>query len=354
MTSLRDLLTTFADCFGPPGGEAPVARLLEQHLQSFCQVRRDGLGSILAEKVGTQGKPRLLLAAHLDEIGFMVQGITAQGYLRLQALGGWEPSLLPGQRLLIQTAQGLREGVVAALPVHFRSENTKPLKMEELLVDVGAASPQEIKELGIGLGDLAVPHVGLGVLNEQYLVHKAWDDRVGVAALVAVLQHFRDHPHPNTLVAAGTVQEEVGSRGAVTAVELAKPDLAIVLEGPPADDLPGLSPDPPQGALGRGVQIRLYDPTIIVPQSLWRWVVALAQEHRIPHQLAVRRSGATDARVIHVAQGGLPTIVLGAPVRYAHSPASLIHLADVAALVALTVAIIEALDAAKLQELAFS
>jgi len=351
MLPLRELLTTFADCFGPPGGEGPVAHLLRQHLQSFCHLHRDGLGSVLADKTGTQARPRLLLAAHLDEIGFMVQGITAQGYLRLQALGSWEASLLPGQRLLIQTANGFREGVVAALPVHFRTENSKPLKMEELLVDIGAASPPEVQALGVGLGDLAVPHAGLGILNEHYLVHKAWDDRVGVAAMVAVLQHFRDRPHPNTLVAAGTVQEEVGSRGAAAAVELAKPDLAIVLEGPPADDLPGLSPDPPQGALGRGVQIRLYDPSLIVPQKLWRWVVDLAQQRQIPHQLAVRRSGATDARVIHVAHGGIPTIVLGAPVRYAHSPASIIHVADVEALVALTVAIIEALDDARLHEL---
>ncbi len=351
MARLVELLTAFADCFGPPGGEAPVAKLLEQYLPPGCQVRRDGLGSILAEKTGNQPHPRIMLAAHLDEIGFMVQGITSQGYLRLQALGGWEPSLLPGQRLLIQTAQGPREGVVAALPIHFRQENAKPLKMEELLVDIGADSPAAVAALGVSLGDLAVPRADLSILNEHYLVHKAWDDRVGVAALAAVLQHFQTHPHPNTLIAVGTVQEEVGSRGATAAVELAQPDVALVLEGPPADDLPGLSPDPPQGALNRGVQIRLFDPSIIVPQTFWRWVVGLAQERQIPHQLAVRRSGATDARVIHSAQGGIPTIVLGVPVRYAHSPASMIHLADVEALLALTVAIIENLDAARLQTL---
>lgn len=351
MTTLLHLLTSFAYCFGPPGGEGQVASLVELHLQSFCQIRRDGLGSVLAEKPGSHPRPRVLLAAHLDEIGFMIQGITSTGYLRLQALGGWEPGYLPGQRLLIKTADGFREGVVAALPVHFRPEKSKPIKMAELLVDVGASSPAAVRELGIGLGDLAVLRAGHSILNEHYMVHKAWDDRVGVAAMVAVLQNFQDHPHPNTLVAAGTVQEEVGSRGATAVVEIVKPDIAIVLEGPPADDLPGLSPDPPQGALGGGVQIRLYDPTIIIPQKFWRWVVQLAQERNIPHQLAVRRSGATDARPIHVAQGGIPTIVLGAPVRYAHSPASIIHLKDVEAMVALTEAIIAALDEAQLAAL---
>ena len=282
-----------------------------------------------------------MLAAHLDEIGFMVQGVTPQGYLRLQALGGWEPNWLPGKRLIIQSVSGLREGVVAATPVHFKKENKKELKFEDLLVDIGAANPAEVQAMGVGLGDLAVPRSSFAVLNENILVNKAWDDRVGVAAMVTVLQHFQSRGHPNTLIGAGTVQEEVGCRGATTAVEAAKPDLAIVLEGPPADDLPGLSPDPPQGALGKGVQIRLFDPTIIVPQKLWRWVVDLAGQRQIPHQLAVRRSGATDARAIHLTHGGIPTIILGVPVRYAHSAAGMIHQEDFAAMVKLTAAIVE-------------
>jgi endoglucanase len=344
MTPALELLQTFSDCFGPPGGEAPVARLVEHYLQSFCQLSRDGLGSVLATKAGQHEKPRLMLAAHLDEIGFIVQGVTAQGYLRLQALGGWEPSRLPGQRLLIQTTSGRREGVVAATPVHFQKEDKKEVKIEDLLVDIGAASPAEVEVLGVGLGDLAVLRSGFAVLNDNFLVNKAWDDRVGVAAMIAVLERFQDRPHPNTILAAGTVQEEVGCRGAACAVEEAKPDIAIVLEGPPADDLPGLSPDPPQGALGKGVQIRLFDPTIIVPQKFWRWAVGLAQARHIPYQLAVRRTGATDARAIHLAHGGIPTIILGVPVRYAHSAAGIIDQRDFEAMVDLTTAIVEELD----------
>jgi putative aminopeptidase FrvX len=351
MTSSVELLQTLSECFGPPGGEGPVARLVEQYLQFSCQLSRDGLGSVLAEKAGQHPKPRLMLAAHLDEIGFMVQSVTPQGYLRLQALGGWEPAWLPGQRLVIQTLSGQREGVVAAIPVHFRKENKKELKIEELLVDIGAASSAEVEAIGVSLGDLAVPRAGFAVLNDNLLINKAWDDRVGVAAMIAVLERFQDRPHPNTILAAGTVQEEVGCRGAATAVEAFKPDIAIVLEGPPADDLPGLSPDPPQGALGKGVQIRLFDPTIIVPQKFWRWVVELAQQRNIAHQLAVRRSGATDARAIHLAHGGIPTIILGVPVRYAHSAAGIIHQQDFAAMMELTAAIVEELDEAKLAAL---
>jgi endoglucanase len=271
--------------------------------------------------------------------------------LRLQALGGWEASWLPGQRLLIHTSSGQREGVVAATPVHFRKENKKDIKVEDLLVDIGAASAAEVQAMGVGLGDLAVPRAGFAMLNDNCLVNKAWDDRVGVAAMTEVLQYFQDRPHPNTILAAGTVQEEVGCRGAATVVEAACPGLAIVLEGPPADDLPGLSPDPPQGALGRGVQIRLFDPTIIVPRKVWRWAVDLAQQRHIPYQLAVRRSGATDARAIHLAHGGIPTIILGVPVRYAHSAAGIIDRRDYEAMVALTIAMVEDLAAERLAEL---
>ncbi len=351
MLTNLELLENFSDCFGPSGGEGPVAQLLERYLQSFCQLQRDGLGSVIAEKIGQAPRPRLMLAAHLDEIGFMVQGVTPQGYLRLQNLGGWEPSWLPGKRLVIQTATSRLKGVVAAVPVHFRQENKKEIKIEELLVDIGAASASEVHDLGVSLGDLAVPHGGFAILNQHCLLNKAWDDRVGVAAMVAVLQRFQDQAHPNTILAAGTVQEEVGCRGAATAVERIKPDIAIVLEGPPADDLPGISPDPPQGALGKGVQIRLFDPTIIVPQKFWRWVVALAKERQISHQLAVRRTGATDAREIHLAHGGIPTIILGVPVRYAHSPAGLIDLRDFEAMVELTAALVAELDENRLAAL---
>jgi putative aminopeptidase FrvX len=350
MTAYVELLQTLSDCFGPPGGEGPVARLVEQYVQSFCQLSRDGLGSVLAEKAG-RSRPRVMLAAHLDEIGFMVQGVTAQGYLRLQALGGWEAAWLPGQRLIIQTAAGPREGVVAATPIHFKKEKSKEVKVEDLLVDIGAADTAAVQAMGVGLGDLAVPRSGFAVLNEHLLLNKAWDDRVGVAAMIAVLRRFQDRDHPNTLIGAGTVQEEVGSRGATCAVEKAKPDLAIVLEGPPADDQPGLSPDPPQGALGKGVQVRLFDPSIIVLPKLWRWVVELAGQRGIPHQVAVRRTGATDARAIHLAHGGIPTVILGVPVRYAHSAAGMIQQQDFAAMVDLTAAMVEELDEARLAAL---
>ena len=349
MKGLIKLLEELSSCPGPPGGEEPVASLIRKHLQDQCQIQRDGLGSLMALKEGTRKQPRIMLTAHMDEVGFMLQNITKDGYLRLQPLGGWIASHLPGKRLHVHGRKGTVEGIVAAIPPHFTKEQKSDIKIEDLLLDVGAASREEVGTLGLQLGDLITPASHFAVYNRKFLANKAWDDRVGCSVLVSAVQKLKKHP--NTVVAAATVQEEVGSRGAVTAVEMVKPQAAIVLEGPPADDLPGVSKDSPQGALGRGCQIRLYDPSTIIHRRFWQWVTEVAQAKKITHQLAVRQSGATDARAIHLAQGGIPTVVLGVPVRHAHSHSGLIALQDVEATLDLTVAILEKLDSKTLRTL---
>jgi putative aminopeptidase FrvX len=342
MKNLQKLLEELSSCPGPPGGEEPVASLIRKHLKVQCQIQRDGLGSLIAVKQGSRKEPRIMLTAHMDEVGFMLQNITKDGYLRLQPLGGWIASHLPGQRLVVHGSKGSVEGIVAAIPPHFAKEQKSETKIEDLLLDVGAASKEEVSSLGLQLGDLITPVSHFAVYNKQLFANKAWDDRVGCAVLVAAMERLKKHP--NTAVAAATVQEEVGSRGAVTAVEVAKPQVAIVLEGPPADDLPGVSKDSPQGALGKGCQIRLYDPSTIIHRRFWQWVAELARARKIAHQLAVRQSGATDARAIHLARGGIPTVVLGVPVRHAHSHSGLINVQDVKATLDLTVAILQKLD----------
>jgi len=241
------------------------------------------------------------------------------------------------------------EGIIGAVPPHFKKGERGELKIEELLVDTGASSSEEVESLGVRLGDLMTPVSRFAVFNTKLLANKAWDDRAGCAVLVAALVELGRHP--NTVVAVATVQEEVGSRGAVTAVEVARPHAAVVLEGPPADDLPGIAKDSPQGALGKGCQVRLYDPSTIIHRRFWEWVTELARRRGIAHQIAVRQSGATDARAIHLAQGGIPTVVLGVPVRHAHSHNGLIHLDDVQATLALAKAILEELDEGQLKKL---
>jgi putative aminopeptidase FrvX len=339
-----ELLEGLSSCPGPPGGEERVASIIRKHLAGFCGIRYDGLGSLLAEKPGKHEKLRLLVCAHMDEIGFMVQSITDRGLLRLQPLGSWGGDKFSSLRLVIHTRKGDFPAVLAAIPPHFKKNAEEKDQEPEIIADIGALSREEACERGIMLGDLLTPASRFEFFGDQVLGNKAWDDRVGCAALILAMKHLQTFDHAATVIAAGTVQEEVGTRGATTAVTLADPDLAIVLEGAPADDFPGLAKDEPQGALGRGCQIRLYDPTTITNRNFWQWAAELASQHNIAHQLAVRQSGSTDARAIHVACGGIPTLILSTPVRYIHSSTGLLHTADFASTVSLLKVILESLN----------
>jgi putative aminopeptidase FrvX len=183
--------------------------------------------------------------------------------------------------------------------------------------------------------------------DPKLITAKALDNRVGVALVIEAMREATRHP--NTLLAAGCVQEEVHCRGAYALTPVLEPDLALVLEAPPADDTPGFDPDASQGVLGRGVQIRLFDPTMIAHPGLAAFVTETARSRNIPHQVAVRQTGGTNAGAIHQSPGGVPSIVLGVPTRYIHSHVSVIHMDDYAAAKALLLALAESLDARRFE-----
>ena len=222
-----------------------------------------------------------------------------------------------------------------------------------MLVDIGARSAESVARLGIRAGDPVVPEGPFTALAEPGLYSaKAFDNRVGMAALTLATHELDASATPCDLLAVATVQEEVGCRGAVVAARLAKPDVVIVLEGPPADDLPGLAPHgETQGALGGGVQVRAYDPTAIMNPRLVDLTLAVAAEKGIPCQLTVRRTGGTDARSFQAHELGVPVIVLGVPARYIHTHNAVIDLADLQACVELSVALVRRLDAKTVKSL---
>jgi endoglucanase len=180
---------------------------------------------------------------------------------------------------------------------------------------------------------------------------KAFDNRAGMAGTIQAGQILAQSVHPNRLSLCGTVQEEVGLRGAKTAANFSKPDVAIILEGPPADDTPGFARADCQGRLGGGVQIRMFDPTAITNPRLARLAIETAVEEGIPHQVTVRRSGGTDAGAFHLANEGVPSIVLGVPARYIHSHNAIIDVNDYLSMLALTIALVRKLDDEAVEEL---
>lgn len=342
-----ELIKTFSEAHGVSGHEQEIRSLLIECLSGCGDFSADRNGSIICSH-GSEG-PRIMLAAHMDEIGFMVQNILPAGFLQIVPIGGWWSHTLLSQRVEILTRSGQKViGVTGSKPPHFLPEQERKnvMPVDAVFIDVGASSREQAEnEFGIHIGDPVAPCVPFTTLNDPHrIMGKAFDNRAGLAAMVMVAKALCAEGHPNILQATATVQEEVGTRGAQTAAVAASPDCAIILEAPPADDTPGFNAAEAQGVLGKGVQIRLYDPTAITNPNLARLTEQTAIEAGIPYQLTVRRSGGTDAKALHVAQQGIPCIVLGIPTRYIHAHNGVLDTRDFDATVDLCIALVKKLD----------
>jgi endoglucanase len=346
------LLRRLSLASGPPGAEDEVRRVVRDVLRGAGTISHDKLGSLLCERCGSDDRPRVVLDSHLDEVAFMVQAIADDGTVAFVALGGWWGHVLLGQRVEVLTERGKRPGVVGSKPPHFLSESERKqvLPIESMYVDLGASSGEQVAALGVQVGDMIVPCSEFRAMaTDQVVSGKAFDNRVGVALMCEALLELSSREHPNTVIGVGAVQEEVGARGAGTAAQLARPDVALVLECTPADDLPGAKQR--QARLGGGPQIRHFDPTAISNRRLVRLVEEVAAESGIRLQLAVRRSGGTDAGRIQQVGTGVPTVVIGVPARYIHSHVALLHLGDYAAALELVLALVQRLDRERVEQL---
>lgn len=338
----RELLERCSNACAVSGFEGEIRAIFRRELHDCGMVTGAVSGNIMCEMKGPG--PTVALIAHMDEIGFMVQGITEDGFLLLVPLGGWWNHTLPSQRVLVQTRGGRRiPGQIGTKPPHLLPEGQRSqvLPNEALFVDVGASCRAEVEELGISIGCAVVPDVRLQPLDIPHRwMGKAFDNRAGVYCMIEAMRRLSLEKPSCTVRAIGTVQEEVGTRGARALTADMMPDFAIILEGPPADDTFGQSPVCRQGVLGKGVQVRLYDPTNITPPALAEFVLSIAEREGIPCQPTVRRTGGTDAAASYPNWGGTPSIVLGVPTRYIHSHNGILDDRDLEACVRLTCAIV--------------
>jgi len=342
------LLQQLTEAHAVPAHEDEVREIFLRELNGLGAFSADKLGSVFCEGQG-EG-PRVLVAGHMDEIGFLVQNITPEGFLQLVPVGGWWTHTLLSQRLQVKTATGRKIlGVVASKPPHQLSEAQRQqvMPVDMLYLDVAANDRAEVTgPMGIRIGDPVAPVTAFTAMDhEGRFMAKAFDNRVGMAAAIQAGKSLLGQSLPNRLMIGGTVQEEVGLRGAKTAAVHSKPDVAIVLEGPPADDAPGMSRAESQGRLGGGVQIRMFDPTAITNPRLARFAIEVAEQEGIPYQVTVRRSGGTDAGSFHVANEGIPSVVIGVPARYIHSHNAIIDIEDQLNAVRLVEAMVKRLDA---------
>ncbi len=350
-----DLLRELTEVNGVPGFESRVAAIVRERLEGFAPCCTDNLGSIIARLDGTSERPRVMLAGHMDEIGFMVKLVTDDGFIKFAGLGGWWDQVLLAQRVVIETSKGPVVGLIGSKPPHLLSDEDrgKVVKRKDMFIDVGAQDRAEATEVfGIRPGDSIVPVSPFEVMaNEDRLLAKAWDDRVGVALAIETLQALRDEDHPNTLFAVGTVQEEVGLRGAETAADVVQPDVALVLETGIAGDVPGISDDESSVKMGGGVTIYVLEGSAIPNLRLRDLAIDLCEQEGLDYQLTILERGGTDAGKIHLHDTGVPSLAIGIPTRHIHTHAGIISAADYDTTLKLVLAMCRALDESVVAEM---
>jgi len=348
MDSLQ-LLKDLTAAFGPSGFEEAVNEAAKKYVPKGYETTRDSMTNFYMQKPKQEDKPTVLVEAHSDEIGLMVQAIKGNGTITFLPLGGWIPATLSGQRMCIRNRDGkLISGVIAAKMHHFGGGEAPPPQLDTMAIDIGATSKEEvIRDFKITPGCPVVPHSAFEQQGDV-LIAKAFDDRLGCAAVLEVLDALNNTFLPFNLVGAFSAQEEVGIRGAKTVANRIKPDLAICFEGAPADDTL-VEPHLVQTALGKGPMLRHIDSGMITNPRLFTYARKIAESAGIPIQEAVRSRGSTNGSWYHISGLGVPTLVISCPVRYAHSHHSMASFADYKACVKLAEAVIKGLDTQTIQ-----
>ncbi|MDT2822273.1 M42 family metallopeptidase [Enterococcus devriesei] len=351
----EELLIDLTSARGIAGNEEEVREVFKAYAKNFADdIFFDGLGSVIA-KHGAGGGPKVFISGHLDEVGFMVTKITEKGFLEFQTIGGWWNQVMLAQQVEIKTRKGkIIHGVIGSKPPHVLTPEArkKPFEIKDMFIDIGATSQEEAKEWGIRPGDMVTPYIQYQRMNEsKFLLAKAWDNRIGTAVALRVLENLSQREHHNVLFAGSDVQEEVGLRGARTSSHIVNPDIAFALDTGTAGDTPGMTPKEADSVLGNGPQILIYDASMVPHKKLLDFVIDVAEELAIPFQYTVIAGGGTDAGQMHLTRDGVPSLAITVPVRYLHSHTSVIHEEDYLNTVKLVTEVVARLDSETVGEI---
>jgi tetrahedral aminopeptidase len=325
------LLAELSNLSGVSGDEARVRRAIIEQLQGQpLDIAVDRIGNLLVRREGPRDGPRVMLAAHMDEVGLMVMAVENSGHLKFKAVGGIDARVLVAKRVFVGP-RGV-PGVIGAKAVHLQKpgERKKPYEEDQLYIDIGAGSREEA-EKHVNPGDYVSFDAACVPLGEGRLRGKAFDDRAGCAVLLELLLD-RECP---AFDAAFTVQEEVGGRGAIVAAYSLQPARALVLEGTAAADTPGIDPDQSSTILGNGPAISIMDRSVIVDRGMMKELIEAAGSAGVPWQFRRFTGGGTDAGPISLAREGVKAAVVSVPCRYIHSPHSVLQESDLHATTAL-------------------
>lgn len=344
------LFKTLTELPGAPGNEHAIRKFMKSELEKYSdEIIQDHLGGIFGVRKGDEQGPKIMVAGHMDEVGFMVTQITENGMLRFQPLGGWWSQVLLAQRVEIITENGPVVGVIGSIPPHLLSDEVrnKPMDIKNMLIDIGADDLEDAKNIGIRPGQQIVPICPFTPMaNQKKILAKAWDNRYGCGLAIELLKEVKDDKLPNTLYSGANVMEEIGLRGAQTAATMIKPDLFFALDASPANDMSGSKTE--FGQLGNGTLLRIFDRSMVTHRGMREFVLDTAETHKIPYQYFISQGG-TDAGRVHMTNEGVPSAVVGICSRYIHTAGSIIHTDDYAAAKELIVKLVRSADRTTLE-----
>jgi len=347
-----DMMRRLMDAFGPSGFEREVNALAREYMEPYAdEVMVDKLGSVTFLAEGSEGRPRVLLTGHTDEVGFIVASVTDEGFLTFNPLGGWWSQVLLGQRVVIRTSRGCLDGIIGAKPPHIlpEEERKKLVEMRDMFIDIGATSKVDAEATGVKVGDPIVPWSPFKLIHGgRVAMGKAFDARIATFVLMEAIRRMKEGgiTHPNTVYGAATVQEEVGLRGAQTIAHVVDPDVALVLEVDIAGDVPGIKTHyEARPGMGKGPSLFTFDRSMIPNEPLKEFIIEVARQSKIPLQLSQMYGGGTDAGRIHVSMAGCPSAVIGVPTRHIHSHVGLLTLEDTENAIRLVIELIKRFDA---------
>jgi endoglucanase len=305
------------------------------------EIKVDKLENVIAIKKGKESATKIMLAAHMDEVGLMVKTITKEGFLQFTKMGGIDDRILPAQKVAVYSRKGMFPGIIGSKPPHIQKEEErrKVVGFDELFIDIGAESREDAAALGVAIGDPVGFDAKYTKLGKEVVIGKAFDNRAGCMAMVETLKLIEKTDY--TVCAVGTVQEEVGLRGAATAAFGVDPDVAIVLDVTIAGDVPGVREFDTSVKMGKGPTLTISDSGLITHPKVLRWLLDTAEEEKIPCQLESGLLGSTDAARISITRLGVPCGTVSIPTRYIHSPIGMLSLNDVENSAKLTVAAIQ-------------
>jgi len=337
-----ETLEKLSNACGVTGREEEVREQMSKFLKPYVdEVKEDNLGNVIGIKEGKKNAPKVMLAAHMDEIGLLVKTISKEGFLQFMKLGGIDDRVLLAQKVMVYTEKGPLHGIIGSKPPHIQKEDERKrvIPYDELFVDVGAASSEEAQKMGVRIGDPIEFDIRFVKISKNIVIGKAFDDRAGCAIMIETLKRLEKTDC--TVYAVGTVQEEVGCRGATTSAFGLCPDIGIALDVTVAGDTPGVKEIDAPIKLGKGPSLTIADSLLITHPKVLRLLVDTAEENKIPYQLEAGLPGGTDAGRISLTREGVPSGTISLPARYIHSPTSLISLADAENVVKLAIATIQ-------------